>query len=198
MFGTPRLLQPGQIKPGDIVGFAGNEWLSAFISVVTYGLPWWSLSHVGIVGQHEGKNLLFESTTLEDVPCAVRGVMFSGTQAVDLDHRIKTYNGKVWHYPLVRSLYQNELERLNTYLHETVGIPYDAVGAFRSGGVGYSWLEGQLREADLSSIFCSEWCCAAHTEIGLFRTDNVSRFSPSKFVRAERRQGILNRPRRLK
>ena len=61
-------------------------------------------------------------------------------------------------------------------------------------------LEGfaSFLEEDVTTIFCSEWCCAAHTAIGLFRTDNVSRWNPNRFVRTERRQGILLKPRRLK
>jgi hypothetical protein len=81
---------------------------------------------------------------------------------------------------------------------ETIHTPYDEMGAFRSAGIGLSWIESLFREEDLTTIFCSEWCCAAHTEIGIFRTDNVSRWNPNRFVRTERRQGILLKPRRLK
>ena len=55
-----------------------------------------------------------------------------------------------------------------------------------------------LHRDNLNSIFCSEWCCAAHAHIGVFRTDNVSRWNPNRFVRVERRAHILRKPRRLK
>lgn len=187
------------LQPGDIIGFSGDGWISDFINIVTYGIPRWGISHVGIMGEAgDGRLLLFESTTLDGLPCEITGAHFSGTQAHTLDRVVKGYRGKIWHYPLYRSLYENERQRLTRFLMETVHTPYDEMGAFRSAGVGLSWIESLFREQDLTRIFCSEWCCAAHTAIGIFRTDNVSRWNPNRFVRTERRQGILLRPRRLK
>ena len=185
-------------RAGDLIGFSGYGWVSAGINLATLGIPCWSISHVGIIGEHEGRTLLFESCFDQDAPCEVTGKHFSGTQAHTLDYRLKNYPGKMWHYPLYRELYQFERKRLNRFLRETVGTPYDQIGAFRSGGIGFSWLESLLRQTDLSSIFCSEWCASAHTTIGIFQTDNVSRWSPNKFIRAERRQELLLAPVRLK
>jgi hypothetical protein len=189
---------PAQVQPGDIIGFSGEGWVSIFINCVTYGIPLWSISHVGIVGEHDGKLLVFESTTTNDVPCEVTGKCIAGSQAHNLQHHIDHYKGRLWHYPLSRSLYHHELKRLKTFLHKTVGLSYDNIGAFRAGGVGFSWLESQLLEADLHSLFCSEWCAAAHAEIGVFATDNVARWSPNLLTRTERRMGILKKPRRIK
>lgn len=186
------------MKPGDLLGFSGDSWASAGINLVTYGIPFWSLSHVGILGEHGGELLLFESTTLSDLPCLVRGECFAGTQAHRTGDIVSAYRGKVWHYPIYRPLFDDERGRLNDFLIRHTGLPYDAIGAFRSGGIGYSWIESKLRLADLSSLFCSEFCCAAHAAIGLFITDHVSRWSPNRFVRAERRQGLLLKPARLK
>jgi len=198
MFGYRPKATP-TIQPGDIIGFSGESLISDFINIVTYGVPRWGISHVGIMGEaKDGRLLLFESTTLDGLPCEIAGSPFNGTQAHSLDAVIKAYQGKVWHYPLCRTLYENERQRLTQFLMETIHTPYDEMGAFRSGGVGLSWIESLFREEDLTKIFCSEWCCAAHTEIGIFRTDNVSRWNPNRFVRTERRQGILRKPRRLK
>jgi len=187
------------IQPGDIVGFSGECFISDLINVATYGVPRWGISHVGIMGEaSDGRLLLFESTTLDGLPCEITGAPFSGTQAHSFDAVVKAYQGKVWHYPLCRTLYENERQRLTQFLMETIHTPYDEMGAFRSAGIGLSWIESLFREEDLTTIFCSEWCCAAHTAIGLFRTDNVSRWNPNRFVRTERRQGILLKPRRLK
>jgi hypothetical protein len=190
-------LSPLNLKPGDIIGFSGNHWASIAINLVTYGIPFWHLSHVGMVGEHRGELVLFESCISDPQPCLIRGEHFSGTQAHKLDS-VLSYNGKVWHYPLCRPLYDDERQRLSTFLHSTIGTPYDAIGAFRSGGLGFSFIESLLRNQDLSSLFCSEWCAAALCHIGLFATDNVSRWSPNKFVRAARRQAILCRPQRIK
>ena len=185
-------------KAGDIIGFSGDSWLSAGINLATYGIPFWSLSHVGIVGEHDGELLLFESTEQNELPCSIRGKPVCGTQAHRLDECIRAYNGKVWHYPLYRPLYTFERKRLNTFLQKYLGKDYDAVGAFRAGGVGWSWLESKLRRQDLSSLFCSEYCAAAHARVGIFRTDHLSRWSPNRLVRTERRRGILLKPWRLK
>lgn len=198
MFAFAKPLRDLEPKPGDIIGFCGDGWLSAGINLATYGVPYWSISHLGIIGEHNGRTLLFESCYHQDAPCEIQDKLFSGTQAHTLDFRLNNYPGKIWHYPLYRSLYDDEKERLNGFLLDTIGLPYDQIGAFRAGEYGLSWIEAWLRETDLSSIFCSEWCAAAHTHIGIFRTDNVSRWNPNRFVRVERRQEILTRPRRLK
>jgi hypothetical protein len=183
---------------GDLLGFSGHAWSSAFINLATYGCPFWSLSHVAIVGAHEGKLLAFESDECPIHPCAIRKIHTRGVQAHVIDQKIETYPGKVWHYPISRRLYPFEIHRLNQFLHRHIGTGYDDIGAVRAGGLGFSWIESWLREENLSSLFCSEYCAAAHREVGLFPTDNVGRWSPNRLVRKERRMGLLLKPRRLK
>jgi len=197
-----KFMLPGAvgIKAGDVVGFSGYNWISAAVNIATYGIPFFALSHVGLIANcPDGKLRLFESTTLDDnIPCEITGKSICGTQAHALDFIVQRYCGKVWHYPLYRSLYPQEDERLTEFLMETIGTPYDAMGAFRSAGVGLSRIESLFREQDLTSIFCSEWVAAAYTTVGLFATDNVSRWSPNRLVRRLRRAEILLKPRRLK
>jgi len=107
----------GDIKVGDIFGFSGDSWASAGINVVTYGFPWWSLSHCGIIGEHDGRLLLFESTTFNSDPCIITGKLIQGSQAHDLESTLARYRGKVWHYPLYRKLFEHERQRLNEFLH---------------------------------------------------------------------------------
>ena len=104
----------------------------------------------------------------------------------------------MWHYPLCRPLYENEDKRLTEFLMGTLHTPYDAMGAFRSAGVGFSWLESCLREQDLHMIFCSEWCAAALTNIGIFQTDDAAPWNPNHFVRTLRRKELVFKPRRLR
>jgi hypothetical protein len=186
------------VRPGDILGFSGRGLISDTINVFTYGLPRWSLSHVGIIGEHKGQLLLFESTTLDSEPCAIRGKCINGTQAHEIEERVQVYDGRVWHYPLSMPLGVEARRELSRFLLSTLGISYDSIGAFRSAGLGFSWLESLLHPASLHSIFCSELCAAAHATIGVFRTENVSRWSPNLFVRTERRRTVLQSPRRLK
>lgn len=191
------LRDPQAILPGDIIGFSGEGLISSGITLATYGLPWLSLSHVGIMGEHDGRLLLFESTTLSSDPCEITGRVIAGSQAHSLDYRLAHYRGKVWHYPLYRPLFDHENKRLTEFLEATIGLPYDKIGAFRTSGIGFSWLEARLRDQDLHSLFCSEWCAAAHAEIGIFATNNVSRWSPNLFTRTERHAGVLRKARRL-
>lgn len=185
-------------KPGDLIGFSGDSYLSAFINIVTFGIPGWSLSHIGIVGEYKDELVLFESTTLDDIPCIIQGRKVAGAQAQRIGPRLERYRGRAWHYSIFRPLFDHERKRLNEFLMSTLGTPYDMIGAFRAGGYGFSWIESRMREADLHSLFCSEWCAAAHAEIGLFATDNVARWSPNLLARTERRAGILRKPRRLR
>ena len=185
-------------KAGDIIGFSGDSWLSFGISVATLGIPFWDLSHVGIIGEHEGDLLLFESTTLNDSPCVIQEKRVSGVQAHRLDECVKAYRGKAWLYPLFRATYPQESKRLSEFLTKNLGKDYDAIGAVRSGGFVWAWIGSMLRRQDLSSLFCSELCAAAHQHIGILRTDNASRWSPNRLVRTERRRGILLKPWRLK
>jgi hypothetical protein len=198
-FPARRFFDPTVIKPGDIIGFLGNNFVSALVNFGTYGIPFRGVSHVGIMGEAtDGRLLLFESTTLNDLPCAIAGAKFDGTQAHELDSVVRSYRGQIWHYPLYRSLYDFERQRLTDFLMGTVHVPYGAMEAFRSGGEGLSFVESLFREADLHRIFCSEWCCAAHAYMGIFPTANVARWNPNRFVRWERSEGILLRRRRLK
>ena len=192
------LRDPSEVQAGDIIGFSGEGLVSAGITLATWGLPYLSLSHVGIMGRTtDGRLLLFESTTLNKTPCEITGKAISGSQAHTLGRQLEHYRGKVWHYPLYRPLFDHEDQRLTEFLESTIGLPYDMIGAFRAGGRGFSWLEARLREQDLHALFCSEWCAAAHAAVGIFATDNASRWSPNLFTRTERRAGILHPPRGL-
>ena len=185
-------------KAGDIIGFSGDSLVGDIINVATYGVPRWGLCHVGIVAHYQGRPLVFESTMQGKLPCAVSGRQIDGTQAHALDELMATRGGKVWHYPLYRPLYHDEDRRLTDFLLGSIEMPYDMVGAFRSAGVGLSWIESLLRDQDLTAIFCSEWVAAAYCFVGLHPTDNVSRWNPNRLCRHLRRAQLLRKARRLK
>lgn len=187
------------MKAGDVIGFSGRGWVSAAINIGTYGLPFFGISHVGVMANDpDGRLLLFESTSFENLPCVISGEDFTGTQAHFLEDIVEAYSGRIYHYPLYRPLYPNEDTRLTRFLMETIHTPYDLMGALRTSGVGLSWIESLFRPQDLSMIFCSEQVAAAYSIVGLFATDNVSRWNPNKLVRRFRRNEILHKPRRLR
>lgn len=185
-------------NPGDILGFSGRGFVSDTINVLTYGIPRWSISHVAIIGDYEGRLLLFESTTLDGEPCAILRTPIHGVQSHEIEPRVAMYNGRVWHYPLVYRLVDWQSELLTNFLMSVLGVSYDELGAFRSGGFGFSFIESKLRPANLHSIFCSELVAASHSKINVFKTDNVSRWNPNLLLRRERRRQILRAPIRLK
>ena len=102
-----------QVKPGDLVAFSGQTLVSDVINLGTYGIPRWSASHVGVIADAaDGRRLLFESTTLDGLPCEIAGKPFNGTQAHSLDKVVEVYQGKIWLYPLYRPLFDFESRRL--------------------------------------------------------------------------------------
>jgi hypothetical protein len=187
-----------KIKTGDIIAFSGFGHKSAIINLVTFGIPFWWASHIGIIGKYNNEQLLFESTTLSNLPCVIQNKPFKGVQGVRLADRLSTYSGRVYHYPIYRPLFGFEEDRLNEFLFEKVGTPYDTSGGMRSATHGFSWLESRFKGEDLNFIFCSELVAATHARIGLLQTSSASRWNPNRLIRYERRTGILRRARRLK
>jgi len=192
------VLDINTMKAGDVVGFSGRGWISAAVNIGTYGLPFFGISHVGVMANDpDGRLLLFESSE-DDLPCAIFGEKFVGTQAHVLGDVLEVYKGKVYHYPLYRPLYPNEDARLTRFLMETIHTPYDLMGALRATGVGISWIESLFRPQDLSTIFCSEQVASALSMIGVFPTSNASRWNPNRLCRHLRWNGAVGKPRRLK
>lgn len=197
-----------EFKIGDVIGFSGRELQSACINLGTYGIPFRGISHVGIVAgrwswtgtpeRYPYDTLLsYESKVDKDLPL-FESTIKNGTHTCPLLSRIEMYPGRVWHYPLYRKLYIHEQKRLWDFLTVSIGRPYDAMGAFRSGGIGLSWIESCFRKEDLSAIFCSEWLAAAFATTGLYPIVNASRWNPNRLCRRLRRGRVLKKPVRIK
>ena len=189
---------PIALRPGDILAFSGSGWKSDLINFATFGVPRFSVSHIGIVAEYQHEFLLFESTTLSDIPCRIQGVPIKGSQAQRVGPRLARYRGKVWAYKPFRPLYKHESERLTAFLVSGLGRPYDQVGAFRSGGVAFSWLESKIHAPNLASLFCSEWVAAALAEIGLLPTNHPSKWNPNRLIRFLTKKEFFKQPVRLK
>lgn len=171
-----------------------------WINLGTWGIPFWSLSHVAIVAAHPntGQPLLFESTTYCRQQCVIRNKWVQGVQAHTPDVRIGLYRGKVWHYPLRESLTVEQGVLLTESCVSYLGVGYDAIGAFRSRATPWGLLERYWRPENLQALFCSEYCAAMEREIGVFRTGHASKWNPNSFARELQRRGIVRRPVRVK
>lgn len=194
------------MKPGDIIGWSGYSLQSSLINLFTWGVPLMDASHVGFLAEYRGRLVHVESTTDSEVPCIIQGKIAEGVQAVYLSDRLKTYNGRAWHYPLYRPLYDHESKRLTKWITDNVGKPYDRTEAPKSGGLlGLLTFAAHLarRQAwrskrSRAEYFCSETDGAALSYIGIAPTDDPAKWNPNRLVRTLRKRGILLPPRRLK
>jgi hypothetical protein len=84
----------GVLDTGDLVLFSGTSTFSNLVKFATQG-KW---SHVGVVLrtlERPGEPLLWESTTLVDVPDVETGEARPGVQLVPLRVRVERYDGEV-------------------------------------------------------------------------------------------------------
>lgn len=189
-----------KIRPGDLISTSGTGLGSAFINVVTAGVPGWCASHIGIVSQYDRENLLFESTSAlpKTELCAIRGVPTSGVQAHTLDS-VMERPGRIWLHRLHRRLYHDEEIRLTLYLVDLIGRKYDFLGAGRSGTGGplLRYVLSYAKPGDLSQIYCSELVSSALNDIGIWsKTENS--IAPNSLIYALRLRGLIFRRERLK
>lgn len=182
----PRKTYRPVVKSGDFIGFSGRDLLSAIINIGTLGIPFWGLSHCGIAVGNFGRDMLiFESTAVCPGPCVLNLKQTNGVQAHLLDWRVHNYAGKVWHYPLCKPLSIKQKSKLQLSCVDNLGKAYDSLQAFRSRGLGFGWLEKMLYGVEnLTSVFCSEFVAMEYRSIDVFRTGNVSKWSPNKLARA--------------
>lgn len=171
-----------------------------WINLGTWGIPFYSLSHVAIVAKNPetGTCVLFESTSLCEQRCVVREKHVEGVQGHYVSLRSRLYKGKVYHYPLAKNLTDKQSGCLTDFCIGHLGVGYDAIGAFRSRDTPWGLLEQRFRPENLQALFCSEFCAAALREIEEFRTGSVSKWNPNSFARALHRRGIVDRPQRVK
>jgi hypothetical protein len=187
------------MKAGDWIGFSSHSAFGASVNTFTWGIPFWHLSHVGVIADYEGQLLLFESTTLSDVPCVIQRKPVRGVQAVRLRDRLAKYQGKAWRYPLYRTLYDHESRRLTKFLVDRLGRPYDERAAIESAGLLglLTCVATKIRVPDWA-YFCSDLGMGAVSDVGLIATDDSAKWNPNKAVRYLRKREILLPRRRLK
>lgn len=187
-------------QPGDLIGFSACSALGVGINVCTLGLPFWGLSHVGIIAGNPDtwEPVLWESTALIDRPCLVRRRRVDGVQCHRIRTRLKTYCGRAWLYRLKQPLAEREGYCLTSYLYSNLGRDYDYLGALRARETPLGWMEQWLCPENLHSLFCSELAAAAYRRVGRLNTANCSKWSPNRLARTLVRQGITLPPIRLK
>lgn len=162
--------------------------MSFLINAGTYGIPFWSSAHCGIIGGSPDEPdtlLLYHSEVRTKIPCAVRKVVTQGIQAATLDY-IEDQPGVIWHYPLKKPA---NLLGLTPFLVSVLGKPYDVIGALSTG---------KEHTENLDAMFCSELVAAALRTVDLFPIDNAGAWSPNNLFRTLVRMGVYHKPERLK
>ncbi|HET6878670.1 MAG TPA: hypothetical protein VFI31_00775 [Pirellulales bacterium] len=174
--------------PGDLVLFAGHNWESRAIALATCSpaqllLGQW-FSHVAICADYRGRVLLFESTTLCDLPCEIRRCKVHGPQAHDPRLRVHSYAGSVWRMRLSRDkrLCDDERQSLTASLTGKLGEGYDYEGAAICG-TRLLRLARWIRPS-LDRLFCSRYCMSALKAIDVVDHDlNPAVYSPARMAR---------------
>ena len=176
-------------QAGDLLLFAGRSFESRWIAAVTCS-PWQLLagqwfSHIGICARDpHGRMLVWESTTLCDLPCEIAGRKVRGTQAHLPSDRIDSYDGAVWRLRLAEreALCDAESLRLTDFVLSEIGRPYDYEGAI----VSATWRLRLCRRLypTLDKLFCSFYVLAALKDIGKVDKDlNPRAYSPARAAR---------------
>lgn len=181
-------------QDGDLLLFYGSDWTSRVIELATCG-P----SHVGIISRDDGgAPVLYESTTLCDLPDELSGRLRAGVQMHDPERRIRAYRGRVARLRLapVWQLSRREAELLERMLRHVHGASYDLEGAILSGTRLFKW-SSLMPYPDLGSLFCSELCAAVLMRLGRLPLSNPSLYHPAALVRHVRRCGVYEAPQDL-
>ena len=179
---------------GDLFAFAGRGWVSNAIKLFTCS----RYSHVGGIAAYNGYTLLFESTTLSDVPCVIAGKTVKGVQAHFPFDRMLNYPGSIWRLRLVPDweLSDDESALLTRYLLGKIGVDYSAGAAMLSGG---NWLKRWIcRNESFHSAFCSQLWTGALERVGRHPPVNAGKVNPGQLIRTLVDLGYYQPPERFK
>lgn len=176
----------GRFEPMDLIGFSSWSGCGVAINLCSLGIPFYHLSHVGIVARHPDHPwpLLCESTNLYRKPCMVQDKLVDGVQWHKIGPRIRSYKGLVYHYQVRVPLTPGQQSMLSQFLKDMTGRSYDAFGALGARDTLLGWLARRGKVADLVSLFCSELVAAAGRKCGVYpQSINASGFSPNRIIR---------------
>jgi hypothetical protein len=153
------------LKTGDLVLFSGASFFSSVIKWAVGG-RW---SHVGVVVRLErfpGRVLLWEATTLADLPDVETQRAAPGVQLVFLSARLATYAGEFKLRRLDRPVTPEMEAALTKRRGELSGRPYEQEKLDLVNAAFDGWL-GASRGERLNSLFCSELVAEAYQAMGL-------------------------------
>lgn len=176
---------------GDLLFFYGRGFDSRAIEICTAG-P----SHVGMIFIYRDTPMLVESTTLSNLPCAIRETYVKGVQAQMPLRRVAAYRGRVFHSPMrwgcrfhraqSRQLTELIVEEFFTNEQPT---PYDLAGALES-----PTLLPFLTPPDLGSLFCSALCALLLMDFSKLNRENPKGITPAGLKRRTVKRQATHEP----
>ena len=178
---------------GDIFGFSGPVTQMQTLAIRLRDLT--RFSHVALCCEYAGQVLLWESTTLCNVPCFICGKLHSGTQATDPETRVKNYHGSVYWMRLRDKLAPSEVQRLAYWLIREYGKPYDMKQCLWSIPSLHLY---PSQGYDDSSWFCSEQVWAALQHVKRIPVDILAAaMRPAHVMRWLPRWGVYTAPQKI-
>lgn len=141
------------MKTGDLVLFKGNGLFSKLIMAA----PGAKYSHVGMFVYHPTHGLcVFESTSIGVEPDLITGDLINGVQLTKFKDRVKSYDGKVFHRPILGNRSNFQYHALRTIMHKYHGRPYEKSKRELINAELDLPLPWELNKEDDTSLFCSE------------------------------------------
>jgi hypothetical protein len=154
-----------QLRTGDLVLFSGKSAVSNIIKLFSGG-KW---SHVGMVlimEEFDRMVLLWESTTLSNIPDIETQTPTKGVQLLPLSQRVATYQGEITVRRLNKVISDGMYTSLGEARKELSRKPYER-SQIELLKVAYDGIGGASSGEDLSSLFCSELVAEAYQAMGL-------------------------------
>jgi hypothetical protein len=173
------------IKPGDVIAFAGKDGISEWIKAATEA----PVSHVGVVLRASQGD-----ATLQVIEATPDLGEHYGVSPRRLGERIASYQGDIWWLPLsdaVRS--RLDVERFTAFLLDKEDLPFDVPQAIQSASDDLDHVpvisEWTHNKEDFSAFFCSELVAAGLEAGGAIPSLNCSEVTPFDLVRFAIYQG---------
>lgn len=211
------MVATSDFQPGDVIGFSGRSLTSRLIKAATvppwywFRAHWRCVSHVAICCELESRDiarfpnhlvfhrdgaklcLLVESTTLEDLPCLLKGTPISGVQVHYPVQKVRDYPGFVYRMRIApEERFSPEQSReLTQFLLGYIGRPYDRLEAVDSA-------TPFVRDRDGSRTFCSKVVAKALMHVGLLGRSNPGEWTPAELVKELSAIDTYQMPVRLK
>jgi len=154
-----------QLKTGDIVLFSGKSAVSNIIKLFSGG-KWSHVGMVVIMEEFDRMVLLWESTTLSNIPDIETRTATKGVQLVPMSQRITTYEGEVTIRLLNKAISDAMNQKLAEVRKELSRKPYER-SQIELLKAAYDGIGGASSGDDLSSLFCSELVAEGYQAMGL-------------------------------